>query len=57
MLEKPEKSIVSHCLFDGNHPKSSEDISGYVNKCILESPAMVAWKVWLQLGLLNMADI
>ena len=51
MLENPTKSIVFHGCFDGNHPRSSEDISGYMNKCILESPKMVAWKVWLQPGL------
>ena len=50
MLENPIKSIVYHVLFDGNHPKRSEDISGYRGKCPLESPAMVVWKVWLQLG-------
>ena len=28
MLENPIKSIIYHGLFNGNHPKSSEDISG-----------------------------
>ena len=51
MLENPTKSIVFHGCFDGNYPRSSDDISGYMKKCILESTEMVAWKVWLQPGL------
>ena len=52
MLENPSKSTVFHGCFDGNHPKSSEDKSGYMKKYLLESPEMVAWKVWLQPGLI-----
>ena len=51
MLENSTKSIVLHGCFDGNGPKSSEDISGYMKKCLLDSTEMVAWEVWLQLGL------
>ena len=32
MIENPTKSIVFHGCFDGNHPKSSEDISDIYEK-------------------------
>ena len=53
MLVNPTKSIVFHGCFDGNHPRSSEDIRVYEKmhfgesgECCMES-MVIAWAITL----------